>query len=109
MEEYRRLKREHFRLFTLYNKWYKHVHEAKHSNKTVSLVLRTKYTSFRRATDRHAQKNALYSELRTLKRLKMLAWRRYRQRVRFNIFRLVFFKQTKTCPEFCRPLVEQYL
>lgn len=102
MEEYHRIKKEHFKLFSLYHRWYT-------SPNSICRTLNTKYTSFRNASDKLTQKRALYKELCRLRHRRTLAWRRYRQRVRFNIFRLVFFKQTRKCPEFCRQRIEQYL
>lgn len=111
MEEYRRLKQEHFKLYSQYHRWYYHSHQKPTLDNYTRIcrTLGTKYTSFKRASGKNGQKQALYKELRLARHRRTLAWRRYRQRVRFNVFRLVFFKQTQRCPEFCRQFVEQYL
>ena len=106
MEEYKHLKKEHFKLFSLFHRWYNDVHAD--SNR-ICHTIRNKYKSFSNASNSSAQRKALYNELHKLRKQRTLAWRRYRKRVRFNIFRLVFFKQTRKCPEFCRQLIEQYL
>ena len=109
MEKYNRLKKEHLKLFLLYHQWYNDAHNKNIDSRRIYRTLSTKYTSFRRASNNTARKRALYTELRRLGHQRRLAWRHYYQRLRFNIFRLVFFSQTKRCPEFCRQLVEQYL
>lgn len=108
MDDYKRLKREHTKLFSQYHRWYARAYDNIRS-KNICEYLSNKYISFREARDRNGQKRALYKELRVLKRKRRLAWCHYRKRVRFNIFRVAFFKHTKKCPEFCRQLVEQYL
>lgn len=109
MEEYKHLKREHLKLFSQYHRWYAHAHEKKQTSESICRDLSIKYKSFKHAPNNKDRKRALYKELRTLRRKRTLAWRRYRNRKRFNVFRLAFFNQTNVCAEFCRHHVEQYL
>ena len=100
MNTYNKIKKKHFKLFTLYHRWYNHPKKPTPLNK---------YQSFRTSNDFYTKRKAIYRELIILRRKRTQAWRNYKNEKRFNNFKLVFYKKTSVCPEFCRHFVLSYL
>ena len=100
MNRYNEIKKKHLKLFTLYHRWY-------NNPKTPTPL--SKYNSFRSGNDFYTKRKAIYRELIKLRRERTRAWRNYKNEKRFNNFKLIFYKKTGFCPEFCRHFVLSYL
>ncbi len=100
MNIYNKIKKKHFQLFIHYHRWYAE------PQKPAPFI---KYTSFRTSSGFTNKRKAIYRELVKLRRARTQAWRNYKNEKRFNVFKLVFYKKTNVCPEFCRHFVLSYL
>ncbi len=115
MNEYlvRREKQEH--LYTLYNQWYAVVNVHKH-NRVVFESFKNMFKDEARILKTVHQfdsvydiKKTIYKEIRHLTTLKHLAWRRYLNHLRFNLFCISVYRQTHVDVSFARHKILEYL
>ena len=100
MNTYNKIKKKHLQLFILYHRWFRYPKKPTPLNK---------YQSFKTSNDFYTKRKAIYRELTKLRRARTRAWCNYKNETRFNNFKLIFYKKTGVCPEFCRHFVLSYL
>lgn len=107
-------KQEH--LFELYNRWY-------NDASVPGLNPQARFQAFRKIfkgeirilkTVRHFDsiddiKKMLYKEIRRRTTLKSVAWRRYQNNIRFNLFCISAYRKTRVDVSFARHAILEYL
>lgn len=116
MDDYLAARDKQERLFELYNRWY-------NDASVPGLNSQARFQTFRKTfmgeirilkTVRHFDsiddiKKILYKEIRRKTLLKCLAWRRYRNNIRFNLFCISVYRKTRVDVSFARYIILEYL
>ena len=116
MDEYIVARDKQIRLFELYNNWYNDASIPRTNHTARFQAFRKIFKNEPRIlkTVRHFDsvddiKKILYKEIRRKTLLKCLAWRRYRNNIRFNLFCISVYRKTRVDVSFARYIILEYL
>ena len=116
MPEYLVARDKQERLFDLYHKWYNAASVPNRSRTTRFEAFRSIFSGEPRIlkTIRHFDnadiiKKMLYKEIRRRTTLKSVAWRRYQNNIRFNLFCISAYRKTRVDVSFARHAILEYL
>lgn len=104
------------RLYELYNRWYNAVSAHTHIKIVQFELFKSIFKDDARIlkkghrTDNNRElKKMLYKELRRSTLLKCMAWRRYQNNTRFNLFCISVYRKTNVDVSFARHMILEYL
>jgi len=109
-DKYHRVREKQQDLFSLYTMWYNDGKFSRHDSykqifKSYPRILNT----IRPSHSTEQIKKILYCEIRRLTARKWIAWRRYQNNIRFNLFCISLYRKTRVDASFARYKILEYL
>jgi len=116
MNEYHARRAKQLNLYELYHRWYNDATASNHRNITLTDSFRSIFKDEPRILKMGCRLNSiserkkmLYKEIRRLTTLRKMAWRRYQNHLRFNLFCISAYRKTRVDVSFARHAILEYL